>query len=28
MIHNDGIEVLVELTGHTGNNRLAMLARL
>jgi len=27
MIHDDGIEVLVELTGHTGNNRLAMLAR-
>lgn len=27
IIHGDGIDVLVELTGHTGNNRLAMLAR-
>jgi len=27
LIHSDGIDVLVELTGHTGNNRLAMLAR-
>jgi len=27
MIREDGIDVLVELTGHTGNNRLAMIAR-
>jgi len=27
MIHEDGIDVLVELTGHTGNNRMSMLAR-
>eukprot|EP00443_Scrippsiella_acuminata_P096747 CAMPEP_0115704172 /NCGR_PEP_ID=MMETSP0272-20121206/69511_1 /TAXON_ID=71861 /ORGANISM="Scrippsiella trochoidea, Strain CCMP3099" /LENGTH=978 /DNA_ID=CAMNT_0003145127 /DNA_START=1 /DNA_END=2937 /DNA_ORIENTATION=- len=27
LIHADGIEVLVELTGHTGHNRLSMLAR-
>jgi len=27
LIHEDGIDVLVELTGHTGNNRLAMLAK-
>lgn len=27
MIHDDGIDILIELTGHTGNNRLAMLAR-
>lgn len=27
MIHSDGIDVLVDLTGHTGNNRLAMLVR-
>lgn len=27
IIHEDGIDVLVELTGHTGSNRLPMLAR-
>eukprot|EP00929_Paragymnodinium_shiwhaense_P077543 TRINITY_DN39933_c0_g1_i1.p1 TRINITY_DN39933_c0_g1~~TRINITY_DN39933_c0_g1_i1.p1 ORF type:complete len:927 (+),score=173.35 TRINITY_DN39933_c0_g1_i1:112-2781(+) len=27
LIHDDGIDILVELSGHTGNNRLAMLAR-
>jgi len=27
LIHGDGIDVLVDLTGHTGNNRLAVLAR-
>jgi predicted O-linked N-acetylglucosamine transferase (SPINDLY family) len=27
MIRDDGIDILVELTGHTGNNRLAMIAR-
>lgn len=26
MIHEDGIDILVELAGHTGNNRLPMLA--
>lgn len=27
LIHDDGIDVLVELTGHTGNNRLPAIAR-
>lgn len=27
MIYDDGIDVLVDLTGHTGNNRLGALAR-
>jgi len=27
LIHGDGIDILVDLTGHTGSNRLAMLAR-
>jgi len=27
LIHDDGIDILVDLTGHTGNNRLAVLAR-
>jgi len=27
MIREDGIDILVELTGHTGHNRLAMIAR-